>query len=139
MNCPKCNKQECIIEDNNDIKSYFCLDCGYSTNSTYTTKNFEFQPTVINMNPETKKMVWKDSKTGLYWFPISLDIPKVGILFPRGDDPEKMEWVYMPMIELTEDQKKKYPGKKEIPDEYRKKIFNVSNLKEALKLLKVIE
>ena len=138
MNCPKCNKQECIIEDNNDIKSYFCLDCGFSTKSTYHAKNFEFQPTIIHMDVDNKRMIWKDVSTGLYWFPISLDIPKVGVLFPQWEG-EDIKWTYMPMMAVPDDQKKKYPGKKEIPDEYRKKIFNVSNLKEALKLLNVIQ
>lgn len=139
MNCPKCYKENCIVDVVNDkTTAYLCFECGYRTMSDYNVKNFEFQPTLINMDSETKKMIWKDLKTGLYWFPISFEIPKVGVLYPQGDV-DNMEWVYMSMIDLTDEQKRKYPGKREIPDEYSKKIFTKSNLKESLRLLKIIE
>jgi len=90
------------------------------------------------MDMRTKDMVWKDCDTGLYWFPISFDIPKIGVLYPQGTT-AKLEWVYMPYIDLTDDEKRKNPGKKEKPDEYRKKTFKSTELKEAFKLLKIGE
>lgn len=138
MNCPKCNKDECIVETDADVTIYFCFGCGYRTRSDFNTKNFSFQSTITLMSIEQKKMAWKDSKSGLYWFPINFDIPTVGILYPQGDV-SNIEWVYMPMMELTDKEMRKNPGKKERPDEIRKKIFTETNIKEALKLLKVIE
>lgn len=135
--CPKCNKNECMTEKENDITIYLCTACGYRSQSDYVVKNLQFQPTIVRIDAETKQMIWKDTKTGMYWFPISFEIPKIGILYPIGVL-ENIEWVYMPMVELTDEQKRKYPGKKEIPDERGKKIFTQSNLKEALKLLKII-
>lgn len=136
--CPKCNSEECAVETEDKIIAYFCLGCGYRTRSDFNIRNFEFQPTLIRMDEQIKKMVWKDYQTGLYWFPIDFNIPKVGILYAQGTV-DAIEWVYMPMIELTDDEKKRYPGKKEIPDQARRKVFNSTNLKDALKLLKVIE
>ena len=138
MICPKCSKDDLIVEDNNTITYYLCIECGYRSNTDLNSKNFDFQPTLIRMTDETKKLIWKDTKTGLYWFPINFDIPKVGVLYPQGSV-ENIEWVYMPMIEMTDQEKKRYPGKKELPDSVRKKIFNQSNLKEALKLLKILQ
>lgn len=138
MKCPKCNSEECISEQENDTIIYLCIGCGYKTMSTFNIKNLQFQPVLIKLSEETKKMIWKDTETGLYWFPVELEIPKVGILYAQGTV-DNISWVYMPMIELTEDEKRKHLGKKEIPDEANKKIFTKENFKEALKLLKVIE
>jgi len=138
MNCPKCNHQELVVETEKEITASVCIGCGYRTRSDYNVKNFEFQPTLVMMSEENKKMIWKDANTGLYWFPISFDIPNVGVLYPQGTA-ENMQWVYMPMIELNDKEKRQMPGKKERPDEIRKRTYDSSNLKEALKLLKVIE
>lgn len=138
MKCPKCLKENLIVDTNKDITYYLCIECGYRSNTNFNVKSFEFQSTLTFLNADLKKMVWKDVKTGLYWFPVEFNIPKVGILYPEGDL-DNISWVYMPMLELDDVMKKKYPGKKEIPDETQKKIIQKENLKQALRLLKIID
>ena len=136
--CPKCEKEECYVETQNDVVSYVCFSCGYYTKSTNAIKNLQFQSELIMMDADMKKMVWRCPKDLLYWYPITFQIPGEGVLYPEGDV-NNLHWVYMPMIGLTEKEQRMNPGMKEKPDIYRKKIYTSENLKEALKLLKVIE
>jgi len=135
--CPKCDRNDCFIETENQITKYICVGCGYSTQSNYHIKNLEFQSTVYNLDKDLKKMIWISPKDFLYWFPLNFEIPKLGVLYPNGtvDD---ITWLYMPMIDLSDQEKKKYPNLKERPDEYRKKYFTIETLKEVLITLKII-
>ncbi len=136
--CPKCGVNECYKENYNKEEIQFCLGCGYRTSEKNHVKYFEFQSTIINLDSKIKDMVWKDSKTGLYWFPSSFDIKGKGVLYPEGKLGD-IKYIYMPMIRLDDEEKKRYPGKTEKPDIVFKKEFKENEFKEVCKLLELFK
>ena len=137
MKCPRCNSDNCLADEKNKITMFFCVDCGYRTQSDYTIKNLLFQPTLIQMSKDDRHMLWKDPESGLYWFPCSFEEPN-GVLYPSGIEPNVV-WTYMPMKSVPDEERVRYGGASTIPDETKKKVYDKETLKEALKILKIIE
>ena len=130
--CPVCNTNNIIEEtfelDKKDLISYLCLRCGYTSNTEYKLGS-DLLNHMLHGSTDHSQLVmdihFMDENTGLYWFPIVL-IKTDGSIFPEGTK-DDWEWVYVPIIKVSEEEKKEYGeeydkrfaiDKKELFDKY---------------------
>ena len=123
INCPLCEMKECQVIDAPAQKMMQCLNCGYSTSDNL------FLPKEENKNYkdlDDKMKSWSKEADGYIWIPTILQLSS-GILYPIEIDNE-MKWAYSKIVELDEDEQKKYPvpGKE---NEYYKTKYDTDNEK----------
>lgn len=111
--CPHCGVNECFQESQNinekeSVDSYLCVSCGYTT----TTLNKEGSELISQYEETTAELIkelrWVDDK-GLVWYPIILNFPSFGIIFPDGTSKNNWRWTAAPAIDIAEEEQKKYP------------------------------
>lgn len=128
ITCPHCGGTNCFVEEQDGIKSYLCMDCGYTT----TSLNVEGSVQMIDWEstlPELVKVIkWIDPETKLIWLPATLNVPSMGIVFPDGANATDWMWRAAPVSPVEKGEEKKYPipGK---PGEYYKTKIDFSKSK----------
>ena len=120
IKCPHCGSDHCYEEtqavENELVKSYLCTNCGY----TSTTLNKEGSTMIKEYEDVTAELIkdlrWVDEKTNLVWYPIVLNFPSFGIIFPDGVNKTNWEWMAAPAVDIPEEDRKNYPipGHKDI-------------------------
>jgi len=91
------------------IKSWMCMDSGY----TSTTLNVEGSEILENYQETTAELIkdlkWIDPETKLVWYPMVLNFPSFGILFPDGTSKDDWHWMAAPSVDVSPEEQKKYP------------------------------
>tara|TARA_R110000744_G_scaffold1628_6_gene5799 strand:+ start:2383 stop:2880 length:498 start_codon:yes stop_codon:yes gene_type:complete len=104
----RCYKEDTTLPEGDSATSYMCVDCGYTT----TSLNVEGSPTITQYEEHTAKLIkdlrWVDDKN-LVWYPIVLNFPSVGIIFPDGNNKLDWWWTTAPSVDVKEEEKEKYP------------------------------
>lgn len=126
--CPRCGSDACYVtEVNQDINNYFCYGCGFQSNSLMREGELimEEQMEII---PELYKDLKHEDETGQIWFPSTINLPDKGMVFANGSSDKNWKWAAVKSIEVTEEEKEKYPipGKK---DKYYKKRMDMTTMK----------
>jgi hypothetical protein len=86
------------------ITSWFCVNCGYTSNTTFVDGNVELQTTpkaILNL----KKF---DVLRAIYWIPTVINMPSRGLIFPEKHG-KQIIWTYVPMVEIPIEEQKNYP------------------------------
>lgn len=113
VECPHCGSNDCFKEtqalsEKDFVDSYMCISCGYTT----TTLNEEGSQMVKEYEETTAELIkdlrWVDSK-GLVWYPIILNFPSFGIIFPDGTSKNNWRWTAAPAVDISEEEQKNYP------------------------------
>lgn len=114
ITCPHCGSNECFTQmegmpDGSVVESYLCMECGY----TSTTLN-KIDSNIIKQYEETtaeliKALRWVDPKTNLVWYPIVLNFPSYGIIFPDGVSETDWKWKAAPAVDIPQEEREKYP------------------------------
>ena len=104
-----CFEHSQTMDDGTVIKSWMCMDSGY----TCTSLNVEESDT-INKYEETtaeliKELKWIDPETRLIWYPMVLNFPSFGIIFPDGSSKDDWQWMAAPAVDIAEADRHKYP------------------------------
>jgi len=107
--CINCNTKNVIKTElskdlGDNIYSYLCLKCGFTTNSNFKTG--ELIKSMNNVSQLILDLSLYDEDRGLHWFPIVL-ISTRGSIYPEGIK-EDWKWVYTPIIEINESEKNNY-------------------------------
>ena len=129
INCSRCGSDACYVEEvNQDIKTYFCYGCGFQTNSLLKTGESFYEEQVAIL-PELYKGLRHEDKTGQVWFPSTVNLPTQGMVFANGSTTENWKWAAVKAVEVTEEEKSKYPipGKK---DKYYKHRMDMTTMKQ---------
>lgn len=112
--CPHCGSENCFEEiqtmpDGTKVKSYMCVECGYTT----TSLNVEGSELIKQYEDSTAELIkalrWVDPKTNLVWYPIVLNFPSFGIIFPDGTSVDDWGWKAAPAIDIPAEEQKNYP------------------------------
>lgn len=150
IKCPHCGSENCFEEtqavENELVKSYLCIGCGY----TSTTLNKEGSTMISEYEEITAELIkalrWVDTKTNLVWYPIVLNFPSFGIIFPDGETKSNWEWMAAPAVEISKEEQKKYPIPGQTDAYYTKRIdmnlgkkFNSDAFKEACEFIGFIQ
>jgi hypothetical protein len=117
VECPHCGSDKCF-KDSQELEqlgkipeivdSYMCVSCGYTT----TTLNVEGSQMIKEYEETTAELI-KELRwigpNGLIWYPIILNFPSFGIIFPNGTDKSNWNWTAAPAVDIPEEEQKKYP------------------------------
>ena len=107
--CARCGSDACYETDlGADYKISMCYGCGFTTN-TLMHDDSKFLEEQLEVLPEIyKDLVSKDEK-GYHWMPSTINNPEQGMIFIDGTSIQDWKWAACPAIELTEEEKPKFP------------------------------
>ena len=104
----KCFKEDTVTPDGSQATSYMCVSCGYTT----TTLNVDGSDIIKMYEEDTAQLIkdlrWVDDEN-LVWYPIVLNFPNKGIVFPDGTSKSDWCWSTAPAIDVPEEERSKYP------------------------------
>jgi len=105
-----------------DIISYLSLKCGYTSNSLFKIGS----PTIDEVDANTADLI-KDLKymcpeLALVWYPVVINFPSRGMIFPEGTSVTDWKWCYAPAVDVLESEKSKYPIKGKAGEFHTKRI-----------------
>lgn len=113
--CPKCNSDACYVTPLNEKNNHYtCFGCGFYTTDLMVQGEFDFE-TYESTLPE----LFKDMKTSDFlervWYPMTINIPEKGTVFPIGKSLLDWEWASVKVKEVKEEEKEKFkiPGSKD--------------------------
>lgn len=117
ITCPHCESINCFQEDyeqdGSSLSAYMCLSCGYTT-STLNVDGTEFVTQYEDSCPTLfKDLKFVDPDTNLAWYPMVLNFPTIGLVFPDGASALDWSWRAVPVKPVSESEKTKFP----IPNE----------------------
>jgi len=128
--CFLCGEHSLHVAGTEEAQVMQCINCGYVTSTKYVgTKetNEEFQ----KLGEDMKK--WAKEEHGRVWIPSIITLP-IGMLYPIneevidgigevGDSTKSvMKWAFAPMVEIPEEDRKKYPNPNMPGKFYERKI-----------------
>ena len=117
ITCPHCGEHDACFEetqtmpdaDQTQVNSYMCMSCGY----TSTTLNVEGSEVIKQYEEQTAELIkdlrWVDAYTNLVWYPIILNFPSFGIIFPDGTSKHDWAWKTAPAVDIPTEEQAKYP------------------------------
>ena len=143
--CKRCGSDACYTtEINQDINNYFCYGCGFQSNSLMK-EGEQIMEEQMELLPELYKDLKYEDEDGQTWFPSTVNLPTQGMVFANGSTTENWKWAAVKAIEVTEEEKEKYPipGKKEKYYEHRMdmetmKLFEERDFMDALSYIGVL-
>jgi hypothetical protein len=84
-----------------------CMECGFHTHPNFKQ---EYRDKLEATMPKLiKALRFNDKRTGLIWYPIVVNIPNVGILFPDGNSVENWKWSFAKIVPIPLHERMKYP------------------------------
>jgi len=129
---PITGTNKCFVEEYEDIKSYLCMDSGYTSNTTYEVDS-ELISNVEKSAPQiVKDLKFIDETRNIIWYPSVIQIPGGGMVFPDGTDKDNWGWSVAKEVKIPEEEQKQYPiADKE--DEYYVSKLDMDNLRKFSK------
>ena len=122
-NCFLCEERALHVAGTEEAQVMQCINCGYTTSTKFTGKketNEEFQ----KLGEDMKN--WSIEKQGKIWIPSIITLP-IGMLYPIDKD-NKMKWSFAPMVEIPEEERKKYPNPS-VPGKFYERKIDTDNPK----------
>ena len=116
-NCFLCGERALHVAGTEEAQVMQCINCGYTTSTKFRgikADNEEFQ----KLGEDMKN--WAKEENGHIWIPSIITLP-IGMLYPVNIKKE-MKWAFAPMIEIPEEERKKYPNPSTPGKFYDKKI-----------------
>lgn len=92
-----------------EVTSYLSLKCGYTTNSLFKIGSTTIDEVDMNTAELIKSLKFSDEGKGLIWYPVVINFPSRGMIFPDGTNTTDWKWCYAPAIEIPEGERQKYP------------------------------
>lgn len=115
IDCPHCKaEQRCCVDaqyisDTDLVLSFMCLACGY-TSTNLNVQDSEIVKQQEEVSPELfKELRWVDPTTSLVWYPVVLNFPSFGVIFPDGTNRLDWKWRCAPAVEIPKEEREKYP------------------------------
>ena len=103
---------DCVIVEIIDGKtSKICMESGFMTNSDFNFENTDLLATYEESMPELMIATrLKDEDINQFWYLTSVQF-RTGMIYPQPSeiDANGYEWAFTPVIELSEEEKLKYP------------------------------
>ena len=121
-NCFLCGEKSLHVAGTEEAQVMQCINCGYTTTSKFTgTKetNEEFQ----KLGEDMKN--WAIEKNDKIWIPSIITLP-IGMLYPINNKSKELKWAFAPMVEIPEEERKKYPNPS-VPGKFYDKKIDTDN------------
>ena len=116
-NCFLCGERALHVAGTEESQVMQCINCGYTTSTKFKgikADNEDFQ----KLGEDMKN--WAKEENGHIWIPSIITLP-IGMLYPVNIKKE-MKWSFAPMVEIPEEDRKKYPNPSAPGKFYDKKI-----------------
>ena len=116
-NCFLCGEHSLHVAGTEEAQVMQCINCGYTTSTKFKgikADNEDFQ----KLGEDMKN--WAKEENGHIWIPSIITLP-IGMLYPVNIKNE-MKWSFAPMVEIPEEDRKKYPNPSAPGKFYDKKI-----------------
>lgn len=110
--CKHCGSQICYEQAlPENVKTWFCLTCGFST-STVMEEGGPADNSVLAASPELYRDLRFVDEDKRVWYPATITIPNVGMVFIDGTSAEDFKWSAVKAVPLTTEEKKskKFPA-----------------------------
>ena len=120
-NCFLCGEHSLHVAGTEEAQVMQCINCGYVTSTKYIgTKetNEEFQ----KLDEDMKN--WAKEENGRIWIPSIITLP-IGMLYPINVEKE-MKWSFAPMVDIPEDERRKYPNPN-VPGKFYERKIDTDN------------
>ena len=120
-NCFLCEERALHVAGTEEAQVMQCINCGYTTSTKFKgTKedNTEFQ----KLGEDMKN--WAVESNGKIWIPSIITLP-IGMLYPVNIKNE-LKWAFAPMVEIPEEDRKKYPNPS-VPGKFYDKKIDTDN------------
>tara|TARA_R100001163_G_scaffold65094_1_gene61096 strand:- start:414 stop:863 length:450 start_codon:yes stop_codon:yes gene_type:complete len=120
-NCFLCGEKALHVAGTEDAQVMQCINCGYTTSTKFRgikADNEEFQ----KLGKDMKN--WAKEENGYIWIPSIITLP-IGMLYPMNIKKE-MKWAFAPMVEIPEEDRKKYPNPS-VPGKFYDKKIDTDN------------
>ena len=120
-NCFLCGEKSLHVAGKEEAQVMQCINCGYTTSTKFRgikSDNEEFQKLGEDMRN------WSKEKNGYIWIPSVITLP-IGMLYPVNMK-KKMKWAFAPMVEIPEEDRKKYPNPS-VPGKFYDKKIDTDN------------
>ena len=120
-NCFLCGEKALHVAGTEDAQVMQCINCGYTTSTKFKgikADNEEFQ----KLGKDMKN--WAKEENGYIWIPSIITLP-IGMLYPMNIKKE-MKWAFAPMVEIPEEDRKKYPNPS-VPGKFYDKKIDTDN------------
>jgi len=109
ITCPNClSDKHCFEEDVNnveDFKSYMCFNCGFTSNSSFR-RDSEVLNELLNKSTQLVRDVqFFDYDREIAWIPTTLNMGKLGIIFPEGSK-NNWNWKFAEVRKLSPEEQK---------------------------------
>lgn len=114
--CLKCGGNACYESHLEDVKSWACMGCGFSTVSLLK-EGSDYQRIYEETLPQLYiDLKYKDVEERV-WYPATLNFPEHGVLFANGTSVRDWRWTAMLATEVKAEEKEKFK-KPNSKDEY---------------------
>ena len=116
-NCFLCGEKALHVAGTEEAQVMQCINCGYTTSTKFKgikADNEEFQ----KLGEDMKN--WAKEENGYIWITSIITLP-IGMLYPIDKD-NTMKWSFAPMVEIPEEERKKYPNPNAPGKFYERKI-----------------
>ena len=115
--CPVCGESKLEHEETTSL----CMSCGFMSSKGYnqTAQVEAFERTMPKL---VVALRFLDRVTGQYWFPIIINIPDIGILFPDGTNVKDWYWSFARSIPIPLFERPKYPISTKPGEFYERKL-----------------
>ena len=120
-NCFLCGEKALHVAGTEEAQVMQCINCGYTTSTKFKgikADNEEFQ----KLGEDMKN--WAKEENGYIWIPSIITLP-VGMLYPINVE-EEMKWSFAPMVEIPEEDRKKYPNPN-VPGKFYERRIDTDN------------
>jgi hypothetical protein len=120
-NCFLCEEKALHVAGTEEAQVMQCINCGYTTSTKFKgikADNEEFQ----KLSEDMKN--WAKEENGYIWIPSIITLP-VGMLYPINVE-EEMKWSFAPMVEIPEEDRKKYPNPN-VPGKFYERRIDTDN------------
>ena len=112
-NCPLCEEKSLHIIGENEVQSQQCINCGYVTSEKFKLNGVDKEEHQEYKNLTTDMKNWSKVQNDRIWIPTIMTLP-IGMLYPQNVDnlvnhKTEMKWYFAKMIEISENEKEKYP------------------------------
>lgn len=111
--CAHCGGDACYETDHTfsnglNIKSWMCMGCGFTTNTTLIKDSDELAHSEQFLPELYKDLKFVDADNRA-WFPSVINLPENGIVFVNGTSKEDWGWSGIKAVPVNENEKEKYP------------------------------
>lgn len=125
----------CVMEESDpdtNTTSYMCMESGWTTSDHMKIGSELVQTFEENCTELMRKSRIDDEERGLVWFPVFMQMPNA-MLYCAGDNMSSLKWEVATVVNISEDDKEKYPipGR---PGEYYTSKLDIENAKQYDKL-----